>query len=377
MRDYKLFILRFFLIAALSLAGLLCFNYSLDPNNRYQFHVSESDLRLLAEVPGHALVVPSNYDDRIFLKRFIRVVSRPETVAMGGSRIMNLENPTGQSALQLNFLNAGVTAGTIKDYVAIWQILKQSKKIPKTIFLCVDPQALSRAVQNALWLSLNDDYQAFFKTNDSGRYYLASLTSQIKDLLSLQTTLASISQIGKKKVRPELLLTVQCNRLTPVRTASFALLYPAAYEEKDPADVEAMARAHGDGEVKAFKLWNRHDLEYLGQLKMLIENMKKEGVQVVLVLMPYHPLSLQSIKQDAVALNSLIFFREQLSKISRECAVAYYDGFGDTEKGLFLNRDFSDGVHLKKDSNHIFFDRISQAVRYSTAQSDVSTKERG
>ncbi|MFA5160159.1 MAG: hypothetical protein WC484_06600 [Candidatus Omnitrophota bacterium] len=364
MRDFKLFTSGFFFIAVLSLAGLLCFNYSLDPNNRYQFHVSESNLRLLAEVPGHVLVVPGNYDDRVLLKKFIRVVPRPVTVIMGGSRIMNLQNPPGFSVPRVNFLNAGVTAGTIKDYIAIWQVMKQNKKLPRTLFLCVDPQVLNRVEQNDRWLSLSDDYQAFFKTSASGRYYVAALTSQLKDLLSLQTTRAAISRVGKKRVRPELLFSKDHTGLVPVRTASFALFYPSAYEEKDPSDVETLARANGEGETKAFRNWNRQDREYLGQFKMLIEDVKKTGVQVVLVLMPYHPLSLQTIKQDAAASGNLAFFREQLLKISRECAVAYYDGFVDTEKGLFSSLDFSDGVHLKKDPNQAFFDRVSQSLRF-------------
>ena len=99
---------------------------------------------------------------------------------------------------------------------------------------------------------------------------------------------------------------------------------------------------------------------------MLIKNMKNEDVRVVLALMPYHPLSLQTIKQDTVAWDHLTFFRAQLSKIGRECTIAYYDGFVDTEKGLFSNHDFSDGVHLKKEPNQDFFDRVSQSLRYTT-----------
>jgi hypothetical protein len=276
---------------------------------------------------------------------------------------VNLQVSPGSTVSQENFLNAGVVAGTIKDYIAIWQIIKLNQKTPKTLFLCVDPQALNRTEQNDRWLSLSDDYQTFFKTSTSMRYPIAALTSQVKDLLSLQTTLAAISQVGKKKVQPEILLLKDHTELVPVRTASFSLSYPSAYEAKDPSDVEAMARANGNGETKAFRNWNCQDPEYWGQLKMLIKDMKKEGVRVVLVLMPYHPLSLQTIKQDNIALKNLIFFREQLLKVSRECGIAYHDGFVDTEKGLFSNRDFSDGVHLKKGPNQIFFDRMSQAVR--------------
>lgn len=360
MKNYKIFTSRFFLLGFLAIMGLLCFNYLLDPNNRYQFHVSESNLRLLAEVPGHALVVPGNYDDRILLKRFIQVAPRPDTAVIGGSRIMNLQRSPGPLVLQTVFLNAGVSAGTLRDYIAIWQLMKKNKKIPKTIFLCVDPQALNRAAQNDQWLSLSDDFQAFFNASASGRYYVAALTSQLKDLLSLQTTLAAISKLGQARVRPELLYLKDYAGLVPIRTASFALTYPSVYEEKDPLEVERMARSNGEGEIKAFRTWNRQDREYLEQLKMLIKDMKQEGVRVVLVLMPYHPLSLQAIKQDSVALDNLVFFRDQLLKVGQECGIPYHDGFVDTQADRFSNRNFSDGVHLKKDANQSFFDGISQ-----------------
>ena len=178
------------------------------------------------------------------------------------------------------FLNAGVSAGSLKDYIAIWQIMKQSGKIPRTILLCVDPQALNRLQQNNRWLAIAEYYQTFFEMGWSIRYRVAALTSQLKDLLSLQTTLASFKQIGKKRSQPRLVALAQYDGRGSVRLPSFALVYPAEYEKKATAAVESLARENGKGEAIAFGIWNADDPEYFNQLALLLKDMQKNNVRV-------------------------------------------------------------------------------------------------
>lgn len=360
MKNYRYFIRSFAFTGLCSLLALMAFNYVIDPNNRYHFKVTNSDLVRLSQDSKLVLAVPGNYDDRILLKRYIAVSAKPELAVVGGSRILDLQYPE----LGNRFLNAGITAGTIKDYIAIWQVIKQNQKMPQTIFLCVDFQALTRTSQNDRWLSLNSDYEAFFKRGPSGRYAFASFTTQLKDLLSLQTLRQSFASLGAKRSSARLIPLVNYRKNEPARASSFAFTYPMSYEQMDPGIVAQSARANGEGELKLFKNWNSTDYEYFNLLKMLITDMKEHHVRVALVLMPYHPLSLQIIVSDSTARSNFDSFRQELLLAAQQLEVPYYDGVSDTMTLRCTHDDFYDGVHLKSGPNREFFKRICKTFSW-------------
>lgn len=112
----------FVMTVSLLVLGVVTVNaleaWNADRHDR-QFRTLAADLR-----PGQAVIVTRELDDRRLQRVRLQVIPRPTVVAFGSSRIM----PLGGAALGLGpgqFYNAGVSAASVEDYIAFWQLLRQ------------------------------------------------------------------------------------------------------------------------------------------------------------------------------------------------------------------------------------------------------------
>ena len=360
--NYRLFVRSFLAFFFLFPLALGTFNFCLDPNHRYHFSVREPILRELASSDEKLLLVPKNYDDRIFLKKYLRVSSVPSVAVLGGSRVANIQAEAFGRQGSTEFLNASVTAGTIRDYIAVWQMIKELHLKPKVVFIGIDEQSISGTSQNNRYLSLLEYYEAFFEKGVSLRVRWMGLTTDLKDLLSLQTTSASLKLLlGGREEISRLVNRREYDGTTAARTSSLALLYPKDYQSR-PAEVIALeANANGRGEVSVFEKWNPRDRRGYDQLQALLHDIKTEGVKAVLVMMPYHPEALKMIQGSPRAHESFKSFTVELEKMSVEEGAYFYNEIpGKTSH--FLAGDFLDGVHLRAAPNNRFFRAAGEAA---------------
>ena len=121
---YQIFLFRFLALFVVFPLLLIAFNYSVDPNHRYRFSVPSGSLHRLARSEDLVLTLPKNYDDRALLKKFIPQAVPPRILVMGGSRVLNIQSEMFRSGAG-PLLDTAVMAGTIRDYVALWQLVKR------------------------------------------------------------------------------------------------------------------------------------------------------------------------------------------------------------------------------------------------------------
>ncbi len=363
-RSYKKFVGAFGVLFLLIPCALMAFNYKVDPNLRYRFSVPESDLRMLARSSDKVLTLPDNYDDRALLKKFIPQAVPPEVVVIGGSRSFNVMPEFFTPDLRDTLLNVAVMAGTIRDYVALWQIIEQQGFTPKFVFICLEEQSMNSYSQNERYLSIYECYTAFFEEGASLRKQLLGVTTNIKDLFSLETTLASIRilQQGRRsydKVRLSSL--ADYDTTLQGRMHSFTLLHPVAAEKRPAADTIPWGRDNGLGEVRVFEKWNRSDRRGYDHLIALIRRIKAKGARPVLVGMPYHPEAYRMIRQNPRAYENLLVFVRELSRISERENVFFYDAIEAHHMDYGMN-DFLDGVHLRMNDIYRLFRDADQAA---------------
>lgn len=358
-KSFAFFVWPFVVWMAAVPAALAAFNYGVDPERSYRLRVPEATLRTLAHSEDLVLEVPANYNDRTFLVRALRAAPPAQTCVIGGSRVLNLsEAPSGGS-----FLNAGVTGGSFRDYIAIWQAFKEAGQKPRTVFLCLDPQSLDVSARNVSWVSLSRQYEAFYGREDTLRNRVTAFFVVVRDLTSWSTTLKSAHALGAPRAPQRLYPRAEWDGSVPVRRPSLAMNYPAAYEQKPLPEVERAALDNGRGERKAWAQWNwgpAGDRGFEG-IRDLLRDIKAHGARPVLVLMPYHPLAAEQVKEDPPAAAGWRRFRERLLRLADEAGVAYYDGMEESLDGTLRPSDFADGVHLKGESNRAFLRRADRA----------------
>lgn len=348
----------FFLPAALG-----AFNYFMDPANRYQFSISEEGLRALSRSYNQVLSLPENYDDRALIKKFIRVTREPSVVLLGGSRIGNIQAEMFREPFRRELLNTSVSAGTIRDYVAIWQMVKQRKFRPKFVILGLEQQSLNSVSQNDKYLSIYEHYEAFFQRGLSARVKFMGLTTDLKDLLSLQTTMASWQLLFKKNQARGVLIPRSEQGEWAARTNSCSIIYPKDYESKPVELVNRWGLEHGMGDLKVFHHWNRSYRGGYDPLEALIQDIKKSGAVPVVFLAPYHPEAYRLIEQSPKAFGNMQVFVEEIRKIASAEEIFCYDAMIEHHSD-FRPEDFSDGVHLKMAPNHRLLKKVDEEAGF-------------
>ncbi len=371
---YSTFLFNFLVFVLLVPLVLMAFNYFVDPNHRYHFSVSSETLTRLARSPELVLTTPRNYDDRALLKKFIPVSAPPRILVMGGSRVMNIQPEMFNTP---GLLNTAVMAGTIRDYVALWQIVKQSGFRPEIILNCVEEQSINRNSQNNRYLAIAEYFNAFYDSGLSLRQNLMGVMTNLKDLLSFETTSASIKTLGQgQRQNPELAPRKSYDPSRFAKTHVFSLLYPAGYEIRAPAVVNPWGRANGEGEIKVFEKWNPLDRRGYNHLTALIRDIKKQGGKPVLVGMPYHPEAYQMIRAKSRAYSNLLIFVSELRKIAEREGIFFYDAI-EEHHAEFEGDDFLDGVHLKMTDNYRLFRNVDQAANLDMTSPDFRADESG
>src|SRR5262245_64219789 len=87
--------------------------------------------------PGLAMVFSGYVDERRLQKARIATIPRPRVVAFGSSRIRELSS-AALDASPGTFYNAGMSAASVEDYIAVWELLRATGKIPDLAIFSLD-----------------------------------------------------------------------------------------------------------------------------------------------------------------------------------------------------------------------------------------------
>lgn len=101
--------------------------------------------------PGEVWLLPGqNVDDRDLRIAQFQTLSRIDLLFLGSSRVASAAMQDYFTA-DLRFYYAGVISAEIQDYVAFWQFLKETHKLPRAMVIYLDPWAFNRHVRFGIW----------------------------------------------------------------------------------------------------------------------------------------------------------------------------------------------------------------------------------
>lgn len=145
----------------LLVAGLV---FMADPAFRWR-DAPEPFYRNLA--PNEARLSPHNFDERTMKTSHIRFIEKPDVLILGSSRVAvvssDLFNP------KLDVFNGGMASSTLEDFIAIYQDLKESGKLPSYLLVFADPWQFNTAYNQSHggWRSIGKYVDDFY--TDLGR----------------------------------------------------------------------------------------------------------------------------------------------------------------------------------------------------------------
>lgn len=327
-------------------------------------------------VPGQAVIVTRELDDRRLHRMRLQVIPRPAVVAFGSSRIM----PLSGAALGLapgQFYNTAVSAASVEDHIAFWQLLKQGDRVPDIAIFSIDHWALARSQEQVRWLALSREVSEFLDGAGRGTRGWAPLHTwlyrwaRFKELFSysvLKASVADLERIARSRGRrgadvvASLRRDVVAEREVAGRRAVRAdgsLIYDRAFDDQPAEQVReeavrfARAGARGLAEFRV-------DPERLARLELLWRDMRAQGVELVVYLPPYHPAAWALIRAEPRAAAALADSASAVARLASRMGARFLDASDPASIPCEADR-FYDGDHARVECLHAVIARLLSA----------------
>lgn len=347
------------------LKGALCFlpfvilivgvNFYADPANVLRTGYERTVAEILAG--GENASNLRNMDDRLFMEEYVSLRKEPiGTLVLGSSHSMQITKElTGDE----NTFCAGMTGADLRDCISAYRLFRENGFTPERVILVVDCWFLCEETQEPR--AMTDGYEAFCKENglmpvqtEAARFSLKKLTQKWSQAVSLPYFQSSLDYL-KKGLQ---------NDRDPVATDSF-------YTDTD------MRRADGtycyNQELRNVQEDQTHDraVNYIiatpefaknfttvsanleNQLIAFITSMQEDGVQVALMLPPFHPEYYTYMTQTELY-TKILMVEPVVQQIAETCGVRLFGSFDPSKCGLSA-LDFYDGLHCSDQAMYRFY----------------------
>lgn len=304
-----------------------------------------------------------NYNDRLVQKYFI--TNRKiffNTVVIGSSRSLQIGNFSHAEKIY----NASVSAASLEDYIAIYQLFRSANKLPKKIILGVDPWVLNANNPQEAWTILSPEYSELLKKMhiaNSGGMFLQGSTF-FSEIISPQYFKYSINYlVDYYKKNRKLPVTSSDIYATPklygdknIKLANGTISYNAKFRTKTIKEVNDDAISYSKQEP-IYSLGNflKLDTKRAYLFEKFVELVISDGVEMVLFLPPYHPIVYEKISRDAkyrTVIDAEVYYRNYAGERGIKIIGSY------NPAGCSLNEDmFYDGMHPKPEAVKLIFDK--------------------
>lgn len=330
------------LFALIVVGSMAVLNYAIDParlftSRDYERTIAEHFLR------GEDLAEIADYDERLVQKFYVeKLVRPPEVLILGSSRSMQMSSKSFPGS---SFYNASVTGPTLEDHIAIYGLYASSKKLPKSVIMCLDPWMLTNQSGWDRWKSLYREYvvgaqHAGLDARYSARADLYYRLRRFASLLSpnyFQTSLAMLSEGrfgGGYHVR------------RPGDSSDGAVRYSdGSYDYEKSRNERPMLQVHVSAVRYAAQMPRYVIEDGLAQaFQRFVSAIRRDGVNVVFYLPPYNPATYTNF--DASTRNSMERMEQYIRGFARERAIRVIGSYDPSQTG-YAESDFVDGDHVR------------------------------
>lgn len=348
----KSFIKRFCLVIMPVLIIVSAVNYFGDAANifkrDYEKNIANDMLK------GNNVTNVTNHNERLLQKYLINNTSFcPDVLMLGASRSM-LINSTyfkGQT-----FFNNCVSGATIEDLIAIVEMYRQKKCLPKKIIIGIEPYFLNSNNNQKRWETLEFEYQTLI--NRIGNNLLKKEDNLIfktqifldkaiifKELLSPSYFKSSVLELIISK-NSEPFVTDKVTNKTFTKLSDGSVNYDVGYREASNEIVEEKVSSFLARDISNFENFDELDISLQSKFIYLIDYLLLNNVTVEFFVAPYHPKVYEFITHTTKYKNVIKSedFFENLA-LKKKIKII---GSSDPTKLNLDSTYFYDALHLKE-----------------------------
>ncbi|MEG1381133.1 MAG: hypothetical protein RSC73_02715 [Ruthenibacterium sp.] len=324
---------------------LVCVNWYADPANVLRGDYEQKVAAILAS--GENATNLRNMDDRTFMKTYANLRTQPiDTLVLGSSHAMQITKElTGDE----NTFCAGVTGADLRDCISIYELFKSKNFAPKRVIIAVDSWFLSEGTLEKR--AMTDGYTAFCKQQGfaplkSSKLELwlqaAEKKGQAFSIPYFQTSLDYIKRglIADRNAVP----TQDFYTVTDMRRADGSYCYNEKLRTILPEETAARAANVIVAKPEFARNFNGVSEPLLRQLEAFVRSLQADGVQVALMLAPFHPDYYDYMCTQTDSYVPLLGTQTLVSELAKKLDVPLFGSYNPYDCGLTAI-DFYDGIH--------------------------------
>lgn len=352
-------ILKIVLFSIFPIFFFVSINFIYDPANL--FSISNTYERTIADnlIKGNNVTNIGNMDERMLQKLFIEnMMTSPDVVVFGSSNSMYIDSDFFP---EKRFINNAVSAASLNDFIAIYDLYEQKGFKPQKVILGICPEMLS-GNDSQFWLTLEDNYYSMRqKIGLSGATKKQSNKTRTFDkwfeLISLSYFQQSIERAFSNT---EILPTKEKYNSGATRVTDGSYNDGDFYTRKSREEINNTVKRLLNKPATEFESISKLNPEKTLILEHFVDYLEKKGVEVDFYFLVYHPIYYSYISSRYPILKEI---QDYLTKLAQKKEINIIGDNNPVNCGVTIE-DFNDYSHLnKKGLLHIFSNpRSSQNV---------------
>lgn len=327
-------------------------NYFVDPARLFSNGDYETGIAKLL-LSGKNVAEISNHDERVLQRVIIENLQKKiDVVVLGSSRVMQIGYDYLHSG---NLLNSSVSGASLEDLMAIYEMYRAKRLVPSKIYVGLEPWMLNRNSGQAGYLSVVREYnnsllslgrvdpKCFERGIMNGP--LRSYARKLFQLISPSYFQDSVKQLllpHHGKYYP----TDNEFEKEMVKLRDGSITYPITTRDVDVLNVRVGANNYSKKPVYALEGFSELDATYQKIFEEFVGLIRNDGVEIVFVLVPYHPLSYDKLMQSEKykIIGDVETYYRGVARDRGEKIVGSFD----PKRCALDEYDFYDGMHPKR-----------------------------
>lgn len=285
---------------------------------------------------GKNLTNLKNFDDREFNLQVIKSPMSPHSIVLGSSRSLQVRGDSTKT----DFFNHSVYGATLEDVVGIYQLYKENGKSLTTVLVDAEPWYFNKNRGESRWKVFEQQVASFQNISSGLSSSGRGVSSWIKyrQLISPSYFQINLGNIGKP-INVEITDKEENEGMTRLYDGSVA--YGANYLRSLSNQKVVVDR------IPMLEDYFEMDPVEIALFEKMIVDMMANGIDVRLLLFPYHPevyKQIRSNKRYAMVQKAEQYYRN----LSDSLGIRVNGSFDPERCGLEAS-DFMDFSHLQKE----------------------------
>ena len=334
--SYKTWFFGVIFISILVLVVIALFNCFVDGIGLFRY---TKGLKYMATalINGKMVAGPlGGYDERELQRIVVKnYPSRRDIITIGSSRNMQLRKRFFHG--NQDFFNHSMAAASIEDYVSVVSLYIAEGNLPKTVIISIDPWVFN--AKNGMpqwWKHLADSYKEMAsKIYQQTSNVDLGQTSRYRQLINLDYTIANYKYMRKGK---KLRLTDRADIDDFVREPDGSIHFPYRWRYKRDERADYPPHAMPITYLNNFNTMSNFQL-----LQDFAIYLQKQGVEVVFLLIPFHPVAYK-LFNDSSRYRIVLTIEDMLRDFAQRNKMKLIGSYDPKRYGL-TGKDFFDDTH--------------------------------